>query len=136
MVRGNIGKHCKDAHDSPSKSLKLNMEPSDPRYENWKDFIENPAKVVPYSLPDCTKIPTEIEISQMIKYSQSQPISEIDIQDMVESPVDKIQSAKSQNILKSGITKQITKRRVQRRDMCKNPILIPRNGVFKKEDIK
>ena len=90
MVRGNISKHCKDAHDSLSKSLKLNMEPSDPRYENWKDFIENPAKVVPYSLPDCAKMPTEIEILQINKYSQSQPVSENDIQDMVENLVDTI----------------------------------------------
>ena len=79
MLRGNISKHCKDVHDKESKSLKLNMEPSDPRYQNWKEVIENPASVVPYSLPDCAMIPTEIEISQMIKYSQSQPVSEIDI---------------------------------------------------------
>ena len=59
---GSITRHCKDKHSKSRLVLKDKMIPSDPKFENWKQWIEDPAKVTPWVIPKCFKRPADLEM--------------------------------------------------------------------------
>ena len=96
MDKGNISRHCRANHNKSSRALKFNEVPPDPMYINWREWVEDPARTIPFKCPLLMKPPAELDLSNLLQPSQSQPTSEIEPNDLI-YPVDSgVQESKSQ----------------------------------------